>query len=215
MKNNKNIYNNFIKRFLDIILAIIALIILSPIYLILIVAIFVTQGRPIFFSQTRIGLNGKKFKMYKFRTMTLTRNHLNLNSSTTNEITPLGHFLRKTSLDELPQILNILKGEMSFIGPRPWIPEIYEFLPEKSKNRLSVLPGLSGYAQINGRNGISMNQKVELDLVYINNISFFMDLYIFLKTFYCIISHENSDISEKELVDEIKKLQYNQERGIN
>ena len=206
MKVKNTIYNKFIKRFLDIVLALILLIFLSPIYLILILTLYIVQGRPIFFTQTRLGLNGKKFNMYKFRTMTLTRKNLELNSNIQNEITTIGRILRIMSLDELPQVFNILKGDMSFIGPRPWIPEIYDYLPNESKKRLNVLPGLTGSAQVNGRNGINMDKKVELDLLYINNISFAMDVYIFFRTFYCIFSYKYADISEQELVKEIKNL---------
>lgn len=211
MKVKNSIYNKFIKRFLDIVLALILLIILSPIYLILILTLYIIQGRPIFFTQTRLGLNGKKFKIYKFRTMTLTRKNLDLNSTITNEITTLGRILRMMSFDELPQVFNILKGDMSFIGPRPWIPEIYDYLPNESKKRLNVLPGLTGYAQVNGRNGISMEKKIELDLLYINNISFGIDVYIFFKTLYCVLAYKYADISEQELIKEIKSLQYKKE----
>lgn len=213
MKINNSIYNKYIKRLLDIILSLIILIIFSPLYLILILALYIMQGRPIFFSQTRLGLNGRKFKMYKFRTMKLTREKLDLNATTENEITTLGRILRQMSLDELPQIFNILRGDMSFIGPRPWMLEIYDYLPDESKKRVNVLPGLSGYAQVNGRNGISINQKVELDLFYIGNISFNMDIRIFFKTLYCIFFHKNADISEQELIEEIKNLQYQKVEG--
>lgn len=201
------IYVNYIKRFLDIIFAIIGIVVLSPIYLILILVLFIMQGRPIFFSQKRVGLNGKIFKMYKFRTMMLSREHLDFNLTTINKITKIGQFLRITSLDELPQLLNILKGNMSFIGPRPWIPEIYEYLPYEAKRRLNVLPGLSGHAQVNGRNGISINEKIKLDLIYIDNVCLRVDMNIFFKTIKCIFSYKHADITEQDLIKEIKNLQ--------
>ena len=209
MKTNNSIYNNFIKRLLDIILSLIVLIILSPIYLMLILALYIMQGRPIFFSQTRLGLNGKKFKMYKFRTMRLSREKLDLNSTTENEITTLGRILRKMSLDELPQLFNILKGDMSFIGPRPWIPEYYNNFTEKQKKRTEVLPGITGLAQAYGRNNLSVFDKIDYDITYVRNFSFLQDLKVVFQTIKTVLSKDGAEISKTGIRDEIEDLKFN------
>ena len=135
----------------------------------------VDKGSP-FFMQDRMGKDLKPFKMYKFRSMRSDRKELDGKMTHEQMVTNVGRFLRKTSLDELPQLINVLKGEMSFIGPRPWILEYYEWMTPVQKRRVSVRPGITGLAQVRGRNGISVHRKIEYDLEYINHFGFKYDL---------------------------------------
>ena len=198
MKNKKIIifkYQN-IKLFMDILFAFIGLIILSPLFLLISILILIKMDRPIFFVQKRPGLNGKIFKIIKFRTMSITDNINNEYRSEKERVSKLGDFLRKTSLDEIPELINILKGEMSFIGPRPLL---VEYLPLYSKEqfmRHNVRPGLSGWAQINGRNNINWDQKFKLDLWYVKNVSFTFDLKILFLTFFYIF--KQSKVNQKD-----------------
>lgn len=183
----------YLKRVLDIIFSLILLIILIiPIIIILIIIILFDKMNPIYI-QVRNGLYGKKFKLLKFRTMK------------NNNITNLGKFLRKTSIDEIPQLLNILIGDMSFVGPRPWILDYYNNMNEYQRRRFNVLPGLTGYAQVNGRNNLSIFKKIDLDLYYVDNYSFNLDLNIIFKTIRVVIS--NNDIGNgKGIKKEINEL---------
>ena len=135
-------------------------------------------------------------------------NRKELESGLTHEqmTTKVGKFLRKTSLDELPQLFNIVKGEMSFIGPRPWIPEYYEWFTDEQQKRADVLPGISGLAQVNGRNGINIFKKIEYDLEYIKNISFVYDIKIFISSILAVFKKTNAEISEMGIKDEINQL---------
>lgn len=186
----------FIKHMLDKVFGIILLILLSPILLILILAVKLDSKGPVIFKQKRLGKNGKIFEMYKFRTMYVDAPDLrNEDGSTFNSdddprVTKVGKILRKTSLDELPQILNILKGEMSFIGPRPDLPDHYELYSDRDKKKLLVRPGVSGYAQANGRNNNSWSQRIEMDIFYIENYSLKLDINIFFKTIFSILKQD-------------------------
>lgn len=182
-----------IKRIIDFLLAFIGIIILSPIFLILMIAIKLDSKGPILFKQRRIGINKSEFYILKFRTMRIdtpkdTPTHLLSNPE--QYITKVGKFLRKTSLDELPQIINILKGEMSFIGPRPDLPDHYKLYSEGDKKKLSVRPGVTGYAQANGRNSNSWSQRIEMDIFYIENYSLLMDTQILFKTVFSVLKQE-------------------------
>lgn len=204
----------YIKRGLDIILSIILIILLSPI-MIIISLLVKTDGGQAIFIQERSGKNGKTFYLYKFRSMTPNNNVRNFNKE--DEITKIGKFIRKTSLDELPQLFNILKGEMSFIGPRPWIPEYSENFTKEQFRRLEVLPGITGLAQCSGRNNIGIKEKINYDIKYVNNISFKMDLYIFLKTIVSVIKKDgaiSSKISIKNEIDELKNQSNDNINGV-
>ena len=158
--------------------------------------IFIFMGNPIFFSQERPGLNEKIFRIFKFRTMN-GRKERNRNLLTDIErTTKLGKFLRKTSIDELPELFNILKGDMSFIGPRPLLVRYLPYYSENERRRHSVRPGLTGLAQVNGRNTLNWEDKFRFDLQYVDNISFALDLKILLKTVFKVIKREgiNSDL---------------------
>jgi len=187
-------YVNYMKRFLDFILALLGLIILSPVFLLLIVAIKLDSPGPILFKQRRIGKNKTEFYILKFRTMKIdtpkdTPTHLLENPE--SFITRVGKFLRKTSLDEFPQIINILKGEMSIIGPRPALWNQYDLISERDKYKAnSIYPGLTGWAQINGRDELPISVKARLDGHYVKNMSLLFDVKVFILT---IISVLKSD----------------------
>ena len=172
-------YRRFFKRFFDVILSLFALIALSPVLLVLIVlGAIQMKGNP-FFTQLRPGKDGKIFKVVKFKTMTDERDRNGNLLPDENRLTKVGKFVRSTSLDELPQLWNILKGDMSFIGPRPLLPEYLPLYSPEQARRHNVRPGLSGWAQVNGRNSISWKQRFEYDVWYVDNISFKLDLKIF------------------------------------
>ena len=197
---------NIIKRILDFILALILLIIFIIPMMIAAICIKIEDKGPVLFKQKRIGKDEKPFYIYKFRTMAEKRRD---NMTHEEMVTKVGKILRKTSIDELPQLLNILKGEMSFIGPRPWIPEYYEWFTDEQKRRMDVLPGISGLAQVKGRNGISIFKKIEYDIEYVENISFLLDLKIMCWTLLTVLSKSNTDISEKQIKEEIRQLKEN------
>lgn len=176
------IYRKYFKRPMDIILSLIALIVLSPILLIVALLVRIKLGSPVIFKQQRPGLNEKIFIMYKFRTMTDERDENGELLPDGIRLTKFGRFLRSTSLDELPELFNILKGDMSVIGPRPLLVEYLPLYDEYQKRRHEVRPGLSGLAQVSGRNAISWEDKFDLDVEYVDNISFFGDWKIIFLT---------------------------------
>ena len=183
-----------IKRFIDFILAFIALILLSPLFLVLALWIKMDSKGPVFFKQKRIGINRSFFQIYKFRTMlseTPSDMPTHLLDNPDAFITRSGRFLRKTSLDELPQLINILKGEMAFIGPRPALWNQNDIADERDKyNANDVLPGLTGWAQINGRDELPIKDKAQLDGEYIQNMSFWLDVKCFFGTFISILKSD-------------------------
>jgi len=172
---NGGIYRRYFKRPMDIILSLIALIILSPVMLIVALLVRIKLGSPVIFKQQRPGLNEKIFTMYKFRTMTDKKDENGELLPDSVRLTKFGKFLRSTSLDELPELFNILKGDMSIIGPRPLLVEYLPLYNEHQQRRHEVRPGLSGLAQISGRNAISWEDKFNLDVEYVDNISFLGD----------------------------------------
>ncbi|MGL5821825.1 MAG: sugar transferase [Sarcina sp.] len=172
-----------LKRFFDIVAALGGLVILSPIVLIVIVLIKFNLGSPILFKQKRIGKDNKEFEMMKFRTMKNTTNKSGQLLSDEERLTKFGEFLRSTSLDELPELINVLKGDMSLIGPRPLLVQYLELYSEEQLKRHCVLPGLTGWAQINGRNTLSWTDKFKLDIYYVDNWSLGLDIKIFFLTF--------------------------------
>ena len=172
-----------IKRFFDIVIAVLALIILSPIMLIVVLLIKINLGSPIFFKQKRIGKDNKEFEMIKFRTMKNTTDKSGKLLSDEERLTKFGKFIRSTSIDELPELVNILKGEMSLIGPRPLLVQYLPLYNKQQIRRHNVLPGLTGWAQINGRNALTWKKKFELDVYYVDNWSLWFDIKIFFLTF--------------------------------
>ena len=187
-------YYPFFKRFFDIIFSLLTLLLLFPLYLILAILVRIKLGSPVFFRQVRPGKKGKLFRLYKFRSMTDEKDGNGNLLPDEERLTKFGKWLRKTSLDEIPEIFNILKGDMSIIGPRPQLVKDFVFFDKETMNRQSVKPGLSGLAQINGRNNIPWEKKFEYDLLYINKISLFKDFKIVLKTIgKAFIKKENID----------------------
>lgn len=178
------------KRLFDLLFAIICFLVLLLPMLALSLLVYSNFGSPVFFIQVRSGMNGKPFKLIKFRTMSNARDSSGLLLSDVKRLTPFGRWLRATSLDELPELLNIIRGEMSFIGPRPLLMQYLPlYLPEQSR-RHEVKPGISGWAQINGRNAISWEEKFRLDVWYVDHQSFLLDLYILLITLWKVIRRE-------------------------
>lgn len=175
-------YKKFFKRFFDIILSLIAIIILSPVYLIISVLVLIFMGWPILFKQPRPGKNEKIFNMYKFRTMTNKKDKDGKLLSNEKRLTKFGNLLRKTSLDELPEIFCILIGKMSIVGPRPLHVEYLEYYNEEQKHRHDVRPGLTGWAQANGRNSITWTEKFKYDIYYVKNLSLILDIKIIFMT---------------------------------
>ena len=189
----------YVKRILDVLFSFILLIILViPLGIIMLLILIIDRQNPIFI-QVRTGKNGKEFKLYKIRSM-------KKNSKNENDYTKIGKVIRKLSLDELPQLINILKGDMSFIGPRPWITDYYKHMNDYQKKRFEVLPGLTGLAQVNGRNGISIIEKINYDIEYIEKFSFKEDIYIIFKTIYVVLKKDNVDLDEKGIKGEIEVL---------
>ncbi len=197
----------YVKRLLDIIISLSALLVFSiPIILISIMIKKEDKG-PVLFKQTRTGYKGKEFKLYKFRSMTIDNDVLNNKSE--NKLTKIGTFIRKTSLDELPQFINILKGDMSLIGPRPWIVEYYQNFTDEQKKRVDVLPGITGLAQAEGRNNISIFEKINYDLEYVNNYSLLMDIKVIFLTIKTVLSKTGAEISKSGIHEELKELHDN------
>lgn len=183
MKNRKaGFYQKYIKRVLDFTLSLLALIVLSPLLLVVSILVRLKLGSPILFKQQRPGLNEKVFTMYKFRTMTDAKDENGKLLSDSVRLTKFGKLLRNTSLDELPGLLNIVKGDMSIIGPRPLLVQYLPLYNEHQKRRHEVRPGLSGLAQVNGRNAISWEKKFNFDVQYVDSISFKQDCKILFLT---------------------------------
>lgn len=195
-----------LKRVIDFIIALIFCLLLLPIGVVVYIAIKLEDGKNPFYTQKRTGKNGKVFNMYKFRSMRV-ETEINGRKLTHDErVTKVGKFIRKTSIDELPQIINILKGDMSFIGPRPWITEYYDSFNDTQKRRVEVLPGLSGLAQVKGRNGLTIFDKIKYDLEYVNNISLMFDLKIIFMTIYTVLKKEEAEIIQESIEEELKAL---------
>ena len=175
-------YKYFFKRILDFFAALIGFILLSPVFIIVMIGLFfANNGKPFFF-QTRPGKNERLFKIIKFKTMNDKKDTIGQLLPDSERLTKIGAFVRKTSLDEIPQLLNVIKGDMSLIGPRPLLIQYLPLYNDFQKQRHNIRPGITGWAQINGRNAISWNQKFEYDVWYVNNCSFLLDVKILFLT---------------------------------
>lgn len=193
----------YIKRLLDIVLSLILFIILLPLFLVLSLMVLIDSGLPFIYTQKRTGYKGKVFTIYKFRTMS------------SNKISSLGHFLRRYSLDELPQLINVFKGDMSLIGPRPWIVDYYNNFTKEQKRRVSVRPGITGLTQVKCHNNISVFAKIDMDIEYVDNISFIEDVKICNWSLMILFRRDKYDITNKEINNEINDLKLNKQKDNN
>lgn len=202
MDYKRTFYDKYVKRIIDFILSILAIIILSPVLVITALLVRIKLGNPVIFKQKRPGLNEKIFIMYKFRTMTDERSENGALLPDEIRLTKFGKALRATSLDELPELINILKGDMALVGPRPQLVRDMVFMNERQRNRHKVKPGLTGLAQISGRNLISWEDKLNYDIEYTNIISFMSDLRIFLLTLIKVIKKEGISSSGMDTAED-------------
>ena len=189
-KEKRGLYRRYFKRPLDFVLSLTAIIILSPILLFIAFLVRIKLGSPVVFKQQRPGLNEKIFTLYKFRTMTDEKNEKGELLPDEVRLTDFGKFLRAMSLDELPELFNILKGDMSIVGPRPLLIEYLPLYNEHQRRRHEVRPGLTGWAQVNGRNAISWEEKFNYDVEYVDNLSFLLDLKIIILTIMKVLKRE-------------------------
>ena len=183
------------KRVFDVLVSIIALLVLSPVFLLIALMVFWQLGIPVFFIQNRPGLHGKPFRIIKFKTMLDVRTKKGELLPDAERLTRFGHILRKTSLDELPELWNVLKGDMSFVGPRPLLMEYLPLYTSEQARRHEVKPGITGWAQINGRNTIDWDEKFRLDVWYVDHQSFWLDLKIILLTVVKVFRSEGINFS--------------------
>ncbi|MGV3142324.1 sugar transferase [Staphylococcus simulans] len=187
-----------LKRAIDLAIGSSVFLVSAPILVGASVAIAKSMGRPVLFKQQRPGLNGEPFYIYKFRTMTDARDDQGELLPDEQRMTKVGSFIRKTSIDELPQLINVIKGDLSLVGPRPLLMEYLPLYSEEQKKRHLVKPGITGWAQVNGRNAISWEAKFKLDVWYVENQSFKLDMYILYKTFINVLNRK--DVSAKDHV---------------
>ena len=180
------------------------LIALSPIFAVVAIAIKIDSVGPVFFRQVRTGKKGKEFCMYKFRSMTVDNDMHD--ASCEDRYTRVGKFLRRTSIDELPQLINIVKGQMSFIGPRPWVPEYFENMNELERGRVAVRPGITGLAAASGRNGLTVFEKIGYDLKYVQNYSLTQDIKIVFMTLGTVVKGNGVDAGKSGIHDDIADL---------
>ena len=196
-----------IKFTFDRLFAVVGLIIAAPLMLIIAIAIKIDSKGDVLFKQVRTGKNGKNFTMYKFRTMVQSNDVHDFKKS--DEHTRVGKILRKTSLDELPQLFSIATGKMSFIGPRPWITDYYENMNNEQRHRNDVRPGLTGLAQVMGRNNLTIFDKISYDIEYVNNYSLKMDIKVIFLTIKTVLSRTGAELSKSGIHDELKELHDN------
>ena len=194
-------YKFLLKRLLDFLIALIALICISPILIVVTIWLhFANIGAGAFFTQERVGKNGKFFKIYKFKSMTDERDEKGELLPDAQRLTRVGRFVRSTSMDELPQLFNVLKGEMALIGPRPLPIEYYPYYNETEQHRHDVRPGITGWAQVNGRKNVTWGQKLAFDVEYVQKLSFFLDLKIFWLTIYKVLKRDDVGVETSGVV---------------
>ena len=194
-------YNHFLKRYFDVLISLIGIVLLSPIILIVILILFFTYRESPFFLQARSGMHGRIFRIIKFKTMNDKRDKQGNLLPDVKRLTPVGRFIRKTSIDELPQLINVLKGDLSLVGPRPLLIEYLPLYNKEQSRRHELKPGITGWAQVNGRNAISWKEKFELDVWYVDHLSFQFDVKILILTFIMVFKTENVDNSETTTMD--------------
>lgn len=201
-------YRKYFKRPLDFIMALVGLVVLSPVLLIIAVLVRIKLGSPVIFKQPRPGLNEKIFTLYKFRTMTDERDENGEPLPDEVRLTPFGKWLRSTSLDELPELWNILRGDMSFVGPRPQLVRDMVFMTPEQRRRHVVRPGLTGWAQVNGRNNISWEEKFSLDLEYLERITLMNDFKIMVQTLFKVLKREDIHSSGTDTSEDLGDYLY-------
>ena len=206
MNHQASFYEKYIKRLLDVLLSALALVVLSPVLLIVAVLVRCKLGRPVMFKQPRPCKNGKIFNMYKFRTMTDARDENGNLLPDEVRLTAFGKWLRSTSLDELPELWCILKGDMSIVGPRPLLVKYLPLYNEEQRHRHDVRPGLTGWAQVNGRNAISWEEKFQLDVWYVRNLSFMLDVRILFLTVKKVVFREGISSETAATMEEFKGM---------
>lgn len=200
-------YKRFIKRCMDFILSLIALVILSPVFIIVAILVRIKLGSPVIFKQKRPGKDGKIFCMYKFRTMTDEKDTEGNLLPDEQRLTRFGKILRSTSLDELPELLNILKGDMSIVGPRPLLVKYLPLYNERQRRRHEVRPGFTGLAQVNGRNSIGWEEKFEWDVNYVEHVTFWNDIKIIVKTIKTVLYREGISSETSVTMEEFRGTQ--------
>lgn len=201
-KKRKGIYERFIKRPLDIAISAVSIVCMSPCYLVVAILVKKKLGSPVIFKQERPGKNEKIFTMYKFRTMNDARDITGELLPDSARLTDFGRMLRSTSLDELPELFNILKGDMSLVGPRPLLVSYLDRYSEFQRHRHDVRPGLTGYSQVNGRNAVSWEEKFEMDVWYVDHVSFMTDLRIAINTFTTVMKRDGISSGTSETMEE-------------
>ncbi|HEL2123054.1 TPA: sugar transferase [Streptococcus suis] len=201
---NKGLYEKYFKRLIDFTLSLIAIILLSPFIILVSVLVYFKLGSPVLFKQERPGKDEKIFKMYKFRTMTDERDEKGELLPDCVRLTVFGKWLRSTSLDELPELFNILKGDMSIVGPRPLLSKYLPLYSEEQARRHEVRPGLTGYAQANGRNSLSWREKFSMDVKYVDNITFKGDVKIIFQTILAVSKRSGISSAESVTMEEFK-----------
>ena len=204
MEYKRSFYDKYVKRSIDFILSVLAIIIFSPLLIIVAVLVRIKLGSPAIFKQERPGLNEKIFTMYKFRTMTDERDADGNLLPDEVRLTKFGKALRATSLDELPELFNILKGDMAIVGPRPLLVQYLPLYNAQQKKRHCVRPGITGYAQINGRNSISWEEKFDYDIYYVANIAITLDISILFKTFKTVIKRDGINSESDATMEDFK-----------
>ena len=195
-------YKHFFKRMLDVCIVFMGLICISPILIVVTIWLhFANKGAGAFFFQTRVGKDGKFFKIYKYKSMTDERDENGVLLPDAQRLTKVGRIVRSTSLDELPQLFNVLKGEMSLIGPRPLPIDYYPYFNEVEQHRHDVRPGITGWAQVNGRKSVTWPQKLEYDVEYVKNMSFMLDMKIFWLTIYKVLKRSDVGVETSGIVN--------------
>lgn len=206
LKSKKRIYPSIVKRGLDLLISVLALVILSPLMLVTALAVWLDSGRPVFFRQDRIGFKGKVFQMYKFRSMIQNAEHTGsgvYSEEGDERVTRIGRILRALSIDELPQLINIIRGDMSLIGPRPpltYHPWTIDKYTEEQLHMFDVRPGITGWAQINGRKAVEWHKRIELNNWYVNHVSFLLDCKILFITIFKVVSRADN-VNQGSTVD--------------
>ncbi len=203
----------YVKRAIDLVLALILFVMLLPVFLVIVIAIKLDSKGSAIFKQKRSGLKGKEFTLYKFRSMTICNDVKNFKEE--NKYTKIGKMIRDLSIDEIPQLINIIKGDMSFIGPRPWIIDYAKVFTREQMKRLDVRPGITGLAQSSGRNSLSIEEKINYDIKYVNNLSFTLDCKIIFDTIKSVIEKDSVDITKSGIKEELEYLRKNYENSLS